>query len=314
MIETMAYVGLKPWHGLGAQLPSQATIDTWAQEAGLNWSILEAPVSYITSSGSEERTLHFPEGKVLFRSDTSAALSVVGKRYKVVQPSEILEFYRDLTEQSGFELETAGVLRGGRKIWALARTGQSTVLKGNDESNGYVLLATACDGTLATTAQFTSVRVVCQNTLAIALQGKDSAVKVPHRCDFDAADVKRRLGISVTAWDNFMYSMKSLSERRVNDAEVSRFLRAVFTSDTKENAVLSERAAATAKRLFDGNGRGAELQSSKGTAFGLLNSVTEFVDHLRRARSIDYRLESAWFGQGAELKRKALEHAVSLIE
>jgi hypothetical protein len=72
---------------------------------------------------------------------------------------EILEFYRDLTEQSGFELETAGVLKGGKKFWALARTGQTSMLKGKDVSNGYMLLATACDGTLATTAQFTSIRV-----------------------------------------------------------------------------------------------------------------------------------------------------------
>ncbi|WP_414616819.1 DUF932 domain-containing protein, partial [Stenotrophomonas muris] len=92
----------------------------------------------------------------------------VSKRFKVVQPGEILEFYRDLTQHSGFELETAGVLKGGKKFWAMARTGQSTSLKGRDRVDGYLLLATACDGTLATTAQFTSVRVVCNNTLQIA--------------------------------------------------------------------------------------------------------------------------------------------------
>lgn len=93
------------------------------------------------------------ENKVLYRSDTKAPLAVVSKRFLVVQPGEILEFYRDLTAVNGFELETAGVLREGRKFWALARTGQSTVLKGRDRVDGYLLLATACDGTLATTAQ-----------------------------------------------------------------------------------------------------------------------------------------------------------------
>ena len=117
----------------------------------------------------ESEVQSFDEKSVLYRSDTGTALSVVGQRYNVVQPREILEFYRDLTEISGFELETAGVLKGGKKIWALARTGQSTSLKGNDVTNGYVLLATACDGSMATTAQFTSVRVVCNNTLAISL-------------------------------------------------------------------------------------------------------------------------------------------------
>ncbi|MBN0134206.1 DUF932 domain-containing protein, partial [Pseudomonas aeruginosa] len=90
---------------------------------------------------------------------------------QVVQPREVLEFYRDLTQVSGYELETAGVLKGGRKFWALARTGQNTSLKGNDLVNGYLLLATSCDGTLATTATPTTVRVVCNNTLTIAVDG-----------------------------------------------------------------------------------------------------------------------------------------------
>jgi phage/plasmid-like protein (TIGR03299 family) len=80
----------------------------------------------------------FEEQRVLYRSDTHAPLSVVSQRFQEVQPMEILHFYRDLTEQSGFELETAGVLKGGKKFWALARTGQSSALKGKDVSNGYI--------------------------------------------------------------------------------------------------------------------------------------------------------------------------------
>ena len=87
-------------------------------------------------------------------------LSVVSQRYQEARPLEILNFYRDLTEQAGFELETAGVLKGGKKFWALAKTWQISALKGKNVSNGYILLATACDGTLATTVQFTSIRVV----------------------------------------------------------------------------------------------------------------------------------------------------------
>lgn len=123
-------------------------------------------------------TIHsFPEQKVLYRSDTKAPLSVVSNRYQVVQPREVLEFYRDLTEVSGYELETAGILKGGRKFWALAWTGQTTVLKGNDQVNGYLLLATSCDGTLATTATPTTVRVVCNNTLTISLNGATQLLK-----------------------------------------------------------------------------------------------------------------------------------------
>lgn len=312
LIESMAYANATPWHGIGNQLTENQPIEVWAQQAGMDWNIREASVRFVAEHDANISSIHtFPENKVLFRSDTNAPLSVVSQRYQVVQPREILEFYRDLTEISGFELETAGVLKGGRKIWALAKTGQSTVLRGNDVTNGYVLLATACDGTLATTAQFTSIRVVCNNTLAVALAGGTGAVKVPHSTSFDPEAVKKQLGISVSSWDEFMYRMKGLSERKVKSVEAERYFLRVFTDhNIKAVGQTNERAMAKALTLFDGHGKGSDLDSAKGTAFGLLNAVTEFVDHERRARSTDHRLESAWFGQGAAIKQKALEQAL----
>jgi phage/plasmid-like protein (TIGR03299 family) len=315
LIEKMAYVGSTPWHGLGNRLTAHQSIEVWAKQAGMDWQIREAPVRFVVDSvGSLGSIMSFPENKVLFRSDTNAPLSVVSQRYQVVQPREILEFYRDLTEISGFELETAGILKGGRKLWALAKTGQSSTLKGNDTINAYVLLATGCDGTLATTAQFTSVRVVCNNTLAIALANGSGTVKVPHSTSFDPPAVKKQLGISVSSWEGFIYRIKDLSERKVKSNEAMNYFLRVFTDQSDTATGLSnERGMTKAKALFEGHGKGSELASSKDTAFGLLNSVTEFVDHERRAKSIDHRLESAWFGQGAALKKKALDQALSMI-
>lgn len=317
-VQQMAYVGDTPWHGLGNPLESGQPLEVWAEQAGMNWEILESPVHYAAGeAGGLSQILTFPEHKVLFRSDSREPLSVVGQRYKVVQPREILEFYRDLTEKSGFELETAGVLKGGRKLWALAKTGQQGTLKGGDRTEGYVLLATACDGSLATTAQFTSVRVVCNNTLAVAVDNAQQAVKVRHSTTFDAEAVKKQLGISVSAWDEFMYRLKALSERRVTDAEAERFFRDVFSerapADSSEAVKTNEKAMARAQSLFAGDGRGAELAASRNTAYGLVNAVTEFVDHERRARSADYRLDSAWFGKGATLKQRALEQASRMV-
>jgi phage/plasmid-like protein (TIGR03299 family) len=317
LVEQMAYVGQPPWHGLGNPLTPKQPLEVWAQQAGMNWRILESPVRYLTGeSGNLGQILSAPEHKVLFRSDTQAPLSVVGQRYQVVQPREMLEFYRDLTEVSGFELETAGVLKGGRKCWALARTGQSGVLKGNDRTEAYVLLATACDGTLATTAQFTSIRVVCNNTLAVATAGAINAVKVRHNTLFDPQAVKQQLGISVSAWDDFMYRLKQLSERKVKATEARRYFQRVFgdasnpTTASAGNA--QDRTLGQAVALFEGLGRGAELASAKGTAYGLLNAVTELIDHHRRARSTDNRLDSAWFGTGATVKQRALNEALLL--
>lgn len=315
LVETMAYAGTTPWHGLGNALVSGQPIDVWTRQAGMEWEIREAPVSFMTDSDDRFSTpLPFPEHKVLYRSDTHAPLSVVSQRFKVVQPRDILEFYRDLTELSGFELETAGILKGGRKIWALARTGQSVALRGNDVTKGYVLLATACDGTLATTAQFTSVRVVCNNTLAIALNGNAGAVKVPHSTTFDSQAVKQQLGIAVSTWDAFMYRMKALSEQPVtsNDA-VSYFSRLLVSPDKTASSEASGRSISQVMALFEGHAKGAELAAAKGTAYGLLNAVTAYVDHERRARSGDHRIDSAWFGRGARLKQRALDQALLLI-
>lgn len=319
LVQTMAYVGEQPWHGLGNQLAPKQPLEVWARAAGMDWQIEEAEVRFVAAGNRNLGSIHaFPEQKVLYRSDTKAPLSVVSARYQVVQPSEILEFYRDLTEVGGFQLETAGVLKEGRKLWALARTGQSATLKGKDEVNGYLLLATACDGTLATTAQFTSVRVVCNNTLQIALGDSTSAVKVPHRSQFDAHAVKRQLGIAISSWTGFMARMKALAERKVSDSAAETFLRRVLTYSTatvtdREAVAVNERAIKAVGQLYAGRGKGADLASASGTAWGLVNAVTEYVDHHRRARSDDHRRDAAWFGQGASLKQKAWDEALKLV-
>ena len=345
LVENMAFVGQTPWHGLGNQLTQNQPIEVWAKQAGMDWRIESSNVSYMAENHKQQNLiLPYQEQRVLYRSDTHEPLSVVSQRFQEVQPMEILHFYKDLTEQSGFELETAGVLKGGKKFWALARTGQSAALKGKDVSNGYILLATACDGTLATTAQFTSIRVVCNNTLAIALKGQNTSagvVKVPHSTKFDAEKVKQQLGISVRAWDEHIYEMKQLSQRKVTQQEAAAYFDAVFNNTSLSMAEQDEsivqyyrnaampnqtspskadnktepngRAMSKVMTMFNGHGRGAELSSAKDTAYGLLCSITEFADHERRAMSQDHRLDSAWFGAGAGLKQRGLEQALRII-
>lgn len=318
LVQTMAYVGAEPWHGIGNQLASKQPLEVWAKQAGMDWKIEEAEVRFVAGGGGLGSIHAFPDQKVLYRSDTKEPLSVVSNRYQTVQPREILEFYRDLTEVGGFELETAGVLKNGKKLWALARTGQSASLKGRDEVNGYLLLATACDGTLATTAQFTSVRVVCNNTLQIALGEGQGAIKVPHRSQFDADAVKRQLGVAIASWDEFMYRMKALSERKVKPETAEAYFRRVLAypgGAAKDGPITAtnERAVKVAAELFSGRGKGSDLASASGTAWGLVNAVTEFVDHERRARSEDHRLDAAWFGAGATIKQKAWDEALRLV-
>ena len=178
----------------------------------------------------------------------------------------------------------------------------------------------------------TTVRVVCNNTLSIAVSGAEQAVRVSHRSNFDADAVKQRLGIAVSQWDQCMYEMKVLSERKVNVKEANRYFESLLSSNPTDaipalgrkshlklvhaqadSIIPNERAYKKLQAMYNGQGRGAELTAAKDTAWGLLCAVTEFVDHERQARSSENRLDSAWFGNGAQMKQKALEQALQLV-
>ncbi len=200
----------------------------------------------------------------------------------------------------------------------MARTGQSACLKGRDKVNGYLLLATACDGSMSTTAQFTSARVVCNNTLAIALSDGAGTVKAGHRSQFDPQAVKRQLGIAISSWDSLLARMKALAECKVKDDALEAFLKRVLTYLVNPQAdgiptAVNDRALKAVQELYAGRGKGSEMASTSGTAWGLLNSITEYVDHHRRARSADSRLDAAWFGAGAAIKQKAWDEALRLV-
>lgn len=313
LIDTMAYCGNVPWHGLGNPLTENQPINIWLQEAGMNWRIEQSDVLFNADNTALNIRSH-SDAKVLYRSDTLAPLSVVSNRYKIVQPCEVLHFYKDLVSVGGFELETAGVLKGGRKLWALAKTGQEAKIKGNDRIKAYLLLATSCDGTLCTTAQFTSVRVVCNNTLQMATRDSTGAVKVPHSTKFDPVQVKEALGIGFANWDAFMRNLGQLSQRTVSPEEVDGFIRTLLNEPefTDDNS-LGSKVYQKVSNLYLGEGMGSDLSSASGTAWGLVNAMTEYVDHHRRARNQDNRLDSAWFGQGALLKQKAFNQALTLL-
>ena len=312
-IASMAYTHATPWHGLGNPLTPKQPIEVWQRQAGMDWQIREADVLFNVSQEGGLHVKSYCDNKVLYRDDTHVPLSVVSKRYKVVQPREVLEFYRDLVSVGGFELETAGVLKEGRKLWALAKTGQETLLKGGDVVKAYLLLATSCDGTLATTAQYTSVRVVCNNTLQLAVASAAGAVKVPHSTQFDPDQVKKALGLGLTAWDKFIGDIRQLSDRKVNKFEAMNYLVNVLGDSSLPLAEQpNQKALQTVQGLFLGGAKGSDLSSANGTAWGLVNAMTEYCDQHRRARNQDFRLDSAWFGQGAALKEKAYAEAMKL--
>jgi phage/plasmid-like protein (TIGR03299 family) len=304
---SFVFVGENTWHGLGQRLTPNSPIPVWIEEAGFNFDIKGTKVTGTADNGSQ---IVMPDRQLLYRSDTKAALSVVSERYKIVQPAEVLRFYEDLVETGGYTLETAGVLFGGKRMFALAKTNEAEDVVKGDAVKGYLLLSTSCDGSLATSAQFTSVRVVCNNTLSLAIRDgqrqEQGKIRIPHSATFDASSVKAQLSLVESSFSYFMNDMRLLAGRKLNNKEEIEFLVDLFGNPQEKLEDQEPGPANLMKqvhRLYSGAGMGSGLCGR--TAWGMLNAVTELVDHHTGHKTDDARMDSAWFGQNAKLKVQA---------
>lgn len=309
-----------PWHKLGQRLQEGESIEVWAKAAGLSHTVHTSPVQFVDDEGVLQMNA---DRNVLYRSDNKKPLGVVGNRYHVVQPKTVLQFFEKLTEHNGFTLEVAGALNGGKRIWALAKVSEGAPVYGEDVVKPYVLLATSYDGTMATTAMLTSVRVVCHNTLTMASEGGESRITVPHRNQFSIDDTRLDLGIAFNAFDRFMIESRKLAKKRVTDTFVKDFLKELLPPAVSVKTVggvktvtpvpvEETRGFKSIMELFQFEAMGVGMSSATGTAWGALNAVTQYVDH-SMGRNADTRMSSAWFGNGNSIKDKAREMLVATL-
>lgn len=341
--DSIAFVGETPWHGLGQELQPGASIETWQDASGLSYDVVRSPVRYVTADG----TTHTMRDRfVLHRSDNGHALGVVSGIYKPVQPGEVLEFFRDLCDEQGFQLETAGALKDGAVYWALAKTGHEMDVgrRGkSDRIGGYLLLSTSADGSQSTEARFTSVRVVCNNTLTIALGERVPGVaRTSHVSKFDPKATKQALGVIdyEKQWDAFRQSMLTLQDISVTDRTATEYFAELLRPKADRAKARQSLGAQSLDELLAAP-VGASVNLAKvekepverairglsdleevyrtapgaqpGTAYGLVQAVTRYVDH-ERGQAGDKRLTSAWFGTGHTMKQKALDAALALAE
>jgi phage/plasmid-like protein (TIGR03299 family) len=308
-----AHVGEKAWHGLGQRLEAGQPLEVWAKAAGLSHTVERSMVQYAAGNILLPHTTR----DVLYRSDTNAPLGVVGKDYKVVQPADVLDFFAKLAENNNFELETAGSLSNGKRIWAMAKVNDGATVVGQDVVKPYVLLATSYDGTLATTARFTSVRVVCSNTLGFAAAEGGDTIRINHSKEFSAKDTALDLGIAFNAFDKFMIDSRRLAAKEVNNTFAVEFLKLLLPASvrtttvngikTKEAVpVENTKAFQSIMALFNGQALGSDLPEASGSAWALLNAVTEHVDH-------GLNQNAAWFGYGNAMKNKARDLLMDVV-
>jgi phage/plasmid-like protein (TIGR03299 family) len=225
-----------------------------------------------------------------------------------VQPADVLEFFRDLVGSTGeYDLETAGCLNDGSKYWALAKY-RTPLQFGTDTVSPYLLLATACDGSMATTAQHTSVRVVCNNTLQMSLsRDGDGVIKVRHSTEFNGENVRAELGVSDSI-EAYTADVEMLINKTISRSDSVELLVELIGKRDAENNLTNEK---NVKRVVNeimislARAPGASLETAHGTGWGLQNAVTHYVDFKARARSQNNRFNSGQFGAGAKMKREA---------
>ena len=317
-----AFVGEGAWHGWGQEMEKDATIQEIAKAAHMDWEIFRTPVKYeVVNDGSSGIAglldlRMFPEKHVLYRSDNNRPLSIVSPSYNIVQPMEILEFYKDLVGVADMYIETAGVLFGGRKFWAMANTGRMLELKGGDVIKGYMLLSSSCDGTSATFAQFTDVRVVCNNTHTMAMADGNKKIRVSHNRIWNPTEMKMEMGLIDESWGRFKENVEKMSTVTVpRDAGVEYLIK-LFGD---ESVAVEDQSPAIGQKcagvwdLFIGAGQGSTMASAAGTMWGLYNAVTETVDHYSGHRTVDAQRAAAWFGSGSTLKTRAFDLAMEMI-
>lgn len=311
LVETLAYANEAPWHRLGVKVDDTISPADMRIRAGLNWSIEKEPL--ITQLSGQP----VPEQYALVRSTDQRVLGTCGRSYKPVQPEEVLNFFTDFVKEGGMKMDVAGSLSDGKHIFALASIQQSFRLGGKDEVGGYLLFSSPniCGKSLR--IMFTPIRVVCNNTLTMALSdasGKGQ-FRLTHAREFVADEAKAALGIATSQLGEFEAQAQFLSSRKVKSTDTLQdYFSAIWPtkaqrvgSDAAFEGVMSN-TASTAMEVFTLQPGAKYFPDSWWNAF---NAVTYMVDHVVGSND-NNRLRNSWFGNGELLKRRALAMAVDL--
>ena len=292
-----------PWHGLGTPVSDDMTPREMMQAAGLDWEVEKVDTFYRYKGDN-----HLTGQQALVRSTDSKILTQVGPGWNPVQNAEAFDFFTEFVGAGDMMMDTAGSLRDGQIVWALADVKDGFEVFGGDEVKGYLLFSNPHQYGKAIDIKFVMERVVCANTLAVSLtEVGQPSVRVNHRSVFDPAAVKQILGLGHDKVEKFKEAAQFLGSKRYDDAQLERFFGKIFGVSTREDKVLS-RTAEQAMEIVE-NQPGDHFAS--GTWWNAYNAVTYMADH-KLGRSADTRMTSAWFGTNAKRKVEALDVALEM--
>ena len=337
-VETMAYAGEVPWHGLGKKVEHKLTPEEMLKAAGLDWTVSKRPVYYadkpntwdLNDPRGEAKMLRAQDDYLIVRDSDNRVLSHCGEGFVPFQNHETMSFFKKFTDAGHMEMDTAGSLSDGERVWGLAKIKKGFKLAGGDDIEGYLLMANSHKVGTAMTMMFTPIRVVCNNTITLALEsnGITGKFRVLHLQMFDEEIMQAAetaLGISGEQMKTFQEQSEFLANKRATRDQVDNFIAELFQpkllierGKTKEADLppLHEEFSKTSQMVLEAieTSPGHSKASAKGTWWGALNGVTYVMDHQKKSKTNDLRLTSAWFGSGANTKRKALDKVMEYAE
>lgn len=288
-VETMMYVREVPWHGLGTKVDEAPTSKDALHLAGLDWDVVQTPV-YM------ENGIEIPNYKANVRSTDNACLGIVTDRYKIVQNTEAFEFTDAIvgeTEDGVVKYETAGSLCGGRKIWMLARMPAKKVL--DDDVEPYMCFTNSHDGSGAIRICMTPIRVVCNNTLNMALNRAQRQWSTKHVGDMQSKLEEARMCLSLA--NRYMDSLSEEAERLANAKlyreQIDEILDMMFPadedmSDRKRNGIEQT------KNEFYIAYHMPDIMKFRDTAWGAINAMSDMVTHTAPRRNTKNFSENRW--------------------
>ena len=307
---SMAFFGATPWHGLGTALEESDLYD-WtsaSKKAGLDWSVDLVP---LVTADTQASVTH----KAVRRSTDNKVLGVVGPRYHPLQNKDAFGWFQPFLDAREAQLHTAGALKGGSRVWVLAKLNRDPlVIAQGDEVEKFILLSHGHDGSLAVRCGFTPIRVVCQNTLSMA-HGSDASklIRIRHTKDVleNLANVRAVMDLANQQFEATAEQYRLLARKSINQADLRNYVKRVFKlEDDRDASTRLGNIMEEIVRLAE-TGRGNDLASVRGTYWTSYNAVSEYLTH-ERGRNADNRMNSLWFGDGATTNRHALEVAVAM--
>lgn len=316
-VETFAGHGAA-WHGLGVNVDHEMTAEECFALAGLDWEVEKRPMEVLIGETVEQmqRYVQVPDKQAVLRTSDNTVLGVVGNRYECIQNSECFNFIDTIVGDGLAMYHTAGSLFNGKIVFITLKFPEN-VMVGNDIVEKYLLLTNAHDGSSALHGRMTPTRVVCANTLGMALSKNTThKVSIRHTKNWEvkAKEARELLKLTDFYYKNMSESFNRLLDTSFNDDQILDFVSKVFPKTKSEKTgepILSTQTKKIRKQVVDlaYNGKGqADIKNTKWAAF---NGVTEYIDHYATTRATgdrnadEVKMNSVLLGTGAEVKQRA---------